>query len=45
MIQQLGGMGNLMEMIKDLEGMEKNGQLGDLGKMIGGINKGKGKRQ
>ncbi len=44
MIQQLGGMGNLMGMIKDLEGMEKTGQLNDINKILGGAMKGKKKR-
>lgn len=40
----MGGMGNLMGMIKDLEGMEKNGSLTDLNKMLGGVKK-KAKKQ
>ena len=31
MIQQLGGMGNIMGMMKEFDGLEKNGSLGDFG--------------
>ena len=40
----MGGMGNIMNMMKELEGMEKGGQLGDLTKALGG-NKTKKKRR
>ena len=33
-----------MGMIKDLEGMEKSGQLNDINKILGGVMKGKKKR-
>lgn len=44
MLHQLGGMENIMEMVKKLGGMEKAGQLGDLSSLMGGLNK-KGKKK
>lgn len=39
MIQQLGGMENIMGMMKQFGSMDKSGQLGDLGKMLKGVGK------
>lgn len=39
MIQQMGGMDNIMDMMKKFGAMGKNGELGDLGKMMKGIGK------
>ena len=44
MLQQLGGMDNIMGMVKQLGGMEKAGQLGDLNKLMQGMGK-KGKKK
>lgn len=42
----MGGIENIMGMMKEFEGMEKKGELGDLMKMMGGgKGKGKGKRK
>ena len=45
MMNQLGGMDNIMDMVKQLGNMEKAGQLGDLSKMMGGMAAGKKKRK
>ena len=47
MLQQMGGMDNIMEMVKQIGGMEKNGELADFSKMLktAGGKKGKGGRQ
>ncbi len=39
MIQTLGGMENIMGMMKQFGSMDKGGQLGDLGKMLKGLGK------
>lgn len=43
MLRQMGGMENIMGMMKEFGNMEKNGQMGDLNKMLGGLMK-KGKK-
>ena len=46
MMSQMGGMDNVMNMVKQLGVMEKNGEMGDLNKMMKeiGMNKKKGKK-
>jgi signal recognition particle subunit SRP54 len=39
MVQTLGGMDNIMGMMKQFGQMDKAGQLGDLGKMLKGFGK------
>ena len=43
MLQQMGGMDNIMDMVKKMGAMEKNGELGDLSKLMGQMGK-KGKK-
>lgn len=41
MIQSLGGMENIMGMLKQFGSMEKGGQMGDIAKMMKGMTGGK----
>jgi hypothetical protein len=40
----MGGMDNIMKMMKDLGSMEKNGQLADFNSMFNNMKKKKGKK-
>ncbi len=44
MLSQMGGLDNIMGMMKQLGGLEKSGKLGDFNKMFANMKKGKKKR-